>query len=181
MNVGKAIRRLVGAAARSEAKPAQHPHLEADRGALQRADTDAQRVPLEPDVEVIDSRTRYGRLLGGATAEYILRVYLKFINDTQEPVIVKSVSIALDGSPLNSLLILGPSLPVLLTSSGQEQLRTDKLYAAPVSIPSVSIVERYAFFQLPASFQRESQSLHCTATVIFSKHAPRETRFIVNW
>jgi hypothetical protein len=132
-------------------------------------------------VEIGDSQTRYGRLLGGAVNQYMLRVYIKFINETQQPVVVKSLVVALDGTPLDRLLILGTSLPVLLTSKGQEQLRTDKVYSAPLTIPSASVRERYAFFLLPANFQQESRSLPCTTTVTFSNHEPRTVKFIAQW
>jgi hypothetical protein len=134
----------------------------------------------ELGVEIIDSHTRYGRLLGGAaTNEYILRVYLRFSNGTQQPVLVTSLAMTLDGQLLNRLSIPGPSLPVLLTSKGQEQLHTNKVYSEPYTIPSATTQERYAFFQLPADFGRESLSLACTATVISLQHRPKEIQFVV--
>jgi hypothetical protein len=132
-------------------------------------------------VEIGDSQTRYGRLLGGAANQYLLRVYVRFINETQQPVVVKSLLVTLDDTPLDPLLILGPSLPVLLTSKGQEQLRTDKVYSPPLTISANSISERYAFFLLAATFQHESRSLPCTATVTFSDHKSRTVKFVVNW
>jgi hypothetical protein len=138
-------------------------------------------MPEEPRVEIVDSQTRYGRLLGGATDQYILRVYAKFLNETPEVVVVQSLAIALSGRPLSPLLFPGPSLPALLTSKGQEHLHTNKLYAAPLKIPAASTQERYAFFQLPPTFQQRSHPLHCTATVTFSKYGVREVQFVVNW
>lgn len=132
-------------------------------------------------VEIGDSQTRYGRLLGGAANQYMLRAYVRFMNGTERPAVVKSLAVALDGTPLDPLLILGPSLPVLLTSKGQEQLRTDKVYSAPLTISAHSISERYAFFLLPATFQQKSRSLPCTATVTFSDHEPKTVKFVVNW
>ena len=132
-------------------------------------------------VEIGDSQTRYGRVLGGATTQYMLRVYIRFINETQHPMSVKSVAVTLEGTPLSQLLILGPSLPVLLTSKGQEQLRTDKIYSSPLTIPSASVYERYVFFVLPAGFQREAQGLRCTATVTLASHEPTAVPFVVNW
>jgi hypothetical protein len=132
-------------------------------------------------IEIGESQTRYGRLLGGATNQYMLRVYFRLINETQQPVLVNNMGVDLDGTLLHPLLILGSSLPVLLTSKGQEQLRTDKVYSAPFTIPSASVNERYAFFLLPADFQHGARPLHCTATVNFSSHERRTIQFIVKW
>ena len=132
-------------------------------------------------VEIGESQTRYGRLLGGATSQYMLRVYFKLINETQQPVLVNNLGVNLDGTLLPPLLILGMALPVLLTSKGQEQLRTDKVYSAPFTIPPASVNERYAFYLLPADFRHGTSPLHCTATVNFSGHERRTVQFVVKW
>lgn len=131
-------------------------------------------------VEIVGSQTRYGRLLGGATGDYILRVYLRITNETPEPALVKSIAIAFDGRVLTTLLLAGPSLPILLTSKGQEVLRTNKVYSAPFTIPPASMSERYAFFQLPANFH-DTHPLHCTAMVTFSSHQHKDIPFIAEW
>ncbi len=132
-------------------------------------------------VEIGESQTRYGRLLGGATSQYMLRVYFRLINESQQPVLVNRLEVDLDGTRLYPLLILGAALPVLLTSKGQEQLRTDKVYSAPFTIPPASVNERYAFFLLPADFQHVSRPLHCTAAVSFSSQERRVVQFDVKW
>ena len=121
-------------------------------------------------VEIGENQTRYGRVLGGAARQYMLRVYMRFINESPQLVTIKRLGVALDRAPLDPLLILGPSLPVLLTSKGQEQLRTDKIYSAPFALPPGTVSERYAFFFLPADFDHELSSLSFAATVTFSTH-----------
>ncbi len=174
MNVVRTLRKLIGTAVSTEVRSAAPP-------ALQREEGDFQAPTSTPRVEVVDSQTRYGRVLGGATHEYVLRVYLRFINETQEAVSLTSVVIALDGRPLDRLLMPGPALPALLTGRGQERLHTDKLYSPPCTIPRGSCQERYAFFRLPMSVDRESSPLHCTATVLFAMHPPGQIPFMASW
>jgi hypothetical protein len=174
VNVVRTLRRLIGTAGGTEVPSAAPP-------ALQRQDGDFQAPTNTPRVEVGDSQTRYGRVLGGATDEYVLRVYLRLINETQEAVLLTSVVIALDGRPLDRLLMSGPALPILLTGRGQERLLTDKLYSPPCTIPARSCQESFAFFRLPTPVDRESSPLHCTATVLFAMHPPGQIPFVASW
>jgi hypothetical protein len=174
VNVVHTLRKLIRTTISTELPSAVPPRLP-------REDGDVQAPTSAPRVEVVDSQTRYGRLLDGATHEYVLRVYLRLINETQEAVSLTSVVIALDGRPLDRLLMSGPALPILLTGRGQERLLTDKLYSSPCTIPARSCQERYAFFRLPVPVDRDWPPLHCTATVLFAMYPPKKTAFVASW
>jgi hypothetical protein len=174
MNVVHTLRKLIRTTISAELRSAAPPVLPGEDGHVQ-APTSAPRV------EVVDSQTRYGRILGGATSdEYMLRVSLRMINETQEAVVLTSVMVTLDGRPLDRLLMPGPALPVLLTGRGQERLQTDKLYSPPCTIPAKSCQERYTFFRLPMPVDRKCPPLHCTATVLFARHPLRQIPFMAS-
>jgi len=133
-----------------------------------------------PAVEVIDSRTFCGPTKPIADDNRpVLRVCLRYTNEDQQPLWVRSVTVLLDEHPLKGTSFPDSSSPKILSQNGWEIVETKAhVYRGAFQLPAVNATEQFAFFDLPKVLENSSP-LDFVVVVMTAKRKPRKVKIRV--
>lgn len=133
-----------------------------------------------PAVEVIDSKTFCGPTKPLANDNRpVLRVCLRYTNEHQQPLWVRSITVLLDEHPLKSTSFPDSGPPKILSQNGWEIVETkDHIYRGAFQIPAVNAIEQFAFFDLPKVL-KNNFPLDFVVVVMTAKRKPRKVKFSV--
>jgi hypothetical protein len=127
--------------------------------------TSAYWVP--PRMTLVPTTTRFGRL-EHRSGPLALLLTVAFHNESEQRVLLRSLAIKYSGSWYQPIHFLGDRVH-LLYDEGLHDIplpQPQSIIAAPY-VPAAAVVERFALFRLPESWDRWPTHLRITAKAIF--------------